>query len=107
MGGTLSGKAWVKFLNYREYIVGPVKYIDFNRITNTLTSWLVFLYFMQVAIYIYNVTSKKIFNCGILLVKMLQIDPIFSTIHMFWLLMGYSHTKNYTVTHNQFIICKH
>ena len=76
MGGTLSGKAWVKFLNYREYIVGPVKYINFNRITNTLTSWLVFLYFMQVTIYIYNVTSKKIFNCGILLVKMLQIDPI-------------------------------
>jgi len=38
---------------------------------------------MQVVIYIYNVTSKKIFNCGILLAKMLQIDPIFSTIHMF------------------------
>ena len=78
-----------------NYVVGPVKYINFNRITNTLTSWLVFLYFMQVAIY--NVTSKKIFNCGILLVKMLQFSQCF----------GYSQTKNCTETHNQFIICKH
>jgi len=38
---------------------------------------------------------------------MLQIDLIFSTVHIFWFLMGYSQTKNYTETHNQFIICKH